>query len=88
MTPTNNKQAKADRAAAKLRAKQDAEKAAAKKKAAETTAKAALIPMPVPVLPIPLSKEEKLNQLLAHYKSDQITPEEYHKQRAAILAEP
>jgi hypothetical protein len=44
--------------------------------------------MLAPALPIPLSKEERLSQLLAHYKADQITPQEYHTQRAAILAEP
>jgi hypothetical protein len=35
-----------------------------------------------------LSKAEKLQKLLAQYKADQITPEEYHTQRAAIVAEP
>ena len=37
---------------------------------------------------VPLSKEERLRWLLVRYKADQITPEEYHTQRAAILAEP
>lgn len=75
MTPVNNKQAKA---------KQEAVVAATKPEANAPEPK----PMPVPALPIPLSKAEKLNQLLAHYKADQITPEQYHTQRAAILAEP
>ena len=35
-----------------------------------------------------LSKDERLMLLLARYKADQITPEQYHTQRAAIIAEP
>jgi hypothetical protein len=35
-----------------------------------------------------MAKEQELQALLEKYKADQITPEEYHKQRAAILAEP
>ena len=34
------------------------------------------------------SKEVRLQQLLVRYKADQITPEEYHTLRAAIIAEP
>jgi hypothetical protein len=45
-------------------------------------------PMEAPALPISSSKEDQLQALLAKYKADQITPEEYHKQRAAILAQP
>lgn len=39
-----------------------------------------------PPLPINLSKEQKLDWLTQQYKADQITPEQYHEQRAAILA--
>jgi hypothetical protein len=39
-------------------------------------------------LPISATKEERLAELLRQYKADTITPEQYHKQRAAILAEP
>jgi hypothetical protein len=46
------------------------------------------IPMAAPAAPVSLSKEEKLQILLDHYKADQVSPEEYHKQRAAILAAP
>jgi hypothetical protein len=35
-----------------------------------------------------MTKEEQLQELLGKYKADQISPEEYFKQRAAILAEP
>ena len=41
-----------------------------------------------PALPIAASKEERLQALLEKYKADQISPEEYHQQRAAILAQP
>ena len=41
-----------------------------------------------PALPISGSKEMRLQALLQKYQSDQVSPEEYHKQRAAILAEP
>jgi hypothetical protein len=45
-------------------------------------------PIAAPVLPITASKEDRLAALLMKYKADQISPEEYHTQRAAILAEP
>jgi hypothetical protein len=34
------------------------------------------------------AKEQKLNELLNQYRADQITPQQYHEQRAKILAEP
>jgi len=46
------------------------------------------VPIVAPALPISMTKEQRLQALLAKYKADQINPEEYHKQRAAILAEP
>jgi hypothetical protein len=36
----------------------------------------------------PQTKEQKLQLLLVQYKKDQITPLQYHEQRAAILAGP
>jgi len=39
-----------------------------------------------PPLPISAEKQQKLHELLAKYQADQITPDEYQKQRAAILA--
>src|SRR5690606_37701013 len=33
-------------------------------------------------------KERKLAELLRRYKADEITPREYHQERAKILAEP
>jgi hypothetical protein len=53
---------------------------------------AVMNPRPVPIiapgLPVSLSKEQRLQTLLMLYKADQITPEQYHTKRAAILAEP
>ena len=46
------------------------------------------IPMVAPALPVSPSKEEKLKALLSRYLADQVTPEQYHEQRAAILAAP
>jgi len=47
-----------------------------------------LKPIVAPPLPISVAKEARLQGLLEQYKADQITPKEYHNQRAAILAEP
>jgi hypothetical protein len=47
-----------------------------------------LKPIAAPALPISASKADRLAALLSKYKADQLTPEEYHQQRAAILAEP
>jgi hypothetical protein len=44
-------------------------------------------PIAAPDLPISASKEAQLRDLLSKYKADLITPEEYHRQRAAILAQ-
>ena len=57
-----------------------------------TPATAAAVPgyQPIQVPPSSLTgtKEARLATLLQQYKTDQITPEQYHKQRAAIIAEP
>jgi len=45
-------------------------------------------PVAAPPLPISASKQDRLAALLQKYQADQITPDEYHSQRAAILAEP
>jgi len=44
-------------------------------------------PIEPPPAAISGTKSGKLAELLRQYRADQITPEEYHKQRAAILAE-
>jgi hypothetical protein len=36
----------------------------------------------------PLTKQQRLAELLERYRADQLTPSEYHAERARILAEP
>jgi len=45
-------------------------------------------PIVAPPLPISAAKQAQLNTLLDMYKADRITPANYQKQRAAILAGP
>jgi hypothetical protein len=47
-----------------------------------------LTPLPPPPLPISADKQRRLADLLVKYQADTITPEQYHQQRAKILAEP
>jgi len=47
-----------------------------------------LKPIMAPPLPISPAKDAQLQALLARYKADQITPEQYQTTRAKILAEP
>ena len=47
-----------------------------------------LMPVPPPPPPISAGKQAQLDQLLTKYKADQVSPDEYQKQRAAILAQP
>jgi hypothetical protein len=56
------------------------------RKAPEPRPMYALPPGPPP--PVSTEKVQKLNALLEQYKADQITPEQYHEQRAKILAGP
>ncbi len=55
-----------------------------------STALIASTPLVMEVPPDPLSgsKAARMAELLQLYKADQITPKEYHTQRAAIIAEP
>ena len=50
--------------------------------------KAGLKPITSPALPISAAKQAQLYTLLELYKADRITPADYQKQRAAVLAEP
>ena len=45
-------------------------------------------PMEAPASSLPAGKEQRLQTLLEQYKADQITSEQYHEQRAKIIAEP
>jgi hypothetical protein len=47
-----------------------------------------LKPIKAPPLPVSAVKEAQLQALLERYKVNQITPEQYHTERAKILAEP
>lgn len=44
--------------------------------------------MEVPLSPLTGSKATRMAELLQRYNADQISPKDYHTQRAAILAEP
>jgi hypothetical protein len=44
-------------------------------------------PLPAPALPISNDKQQRLKDLLSKYRADEITPEQYHQERAKILAE-
>ena len=41
-----------------------------------------------PLLPVTVNQQSQLLDLLAKYKANQISPEEYYKRRAEILAQP
>jgi hypothetical protein len=45
-------------------------------------------PLQGPPPAVAADKEQRLRELLGKYRADQVTPEEYHQQRAKILAEP
>lgn len=47
-----------------------------------------LKPIEAPLLPVSATQQAQLQALLTKYKANQITPEEYHNQRAEILAQP
>jgi hypothetical protein len=47
-----------------------------------------LKPIEAPPLPISAAKQSQLDTLLDLYKTDRISPADYQKQRAAILAQP
>jgi len=101
-TPTPAAQAAtaASQAKSQAEALEDAERAAQQQAAAEAKAnrkrgKAASFktappfqPLQGPALPISADKQQRLNELLRKYQIDEITPEQYHQQRASILAEP
>jgi hypothetical protein len=86
ITPQNDAQTEQLRQALHERMEKDA----AAEKVTPTIAKpapVAPVPMAAPALPITATKEQKLDALLQQYKADAITPQQYHEQRAKILAE-
>jgi hypothetical protein len=78
MTPVNGE----------AKAQKEAAKKAAVKAALAASAAPEMKPIVAPASPISASKEQRLQELLAKYKADQVSPNEYQIQRAAILAEP
>ncbi len=58
------------------------------KPAAKVEAAVSLTPLEGPASNLPATKEMALQTLLEQYKADKISSEEYHQQRAKILAEP
>jgi hypothetical protein len=59
-----------------------------KPKVRRAPAATAFDPIPAPPSTLPASKEARLAELLKQYQADTLTPEQYHKERAKILAEP
>jgi hypothetical protein len=44
-------------------------------------------PLQGPASALPSAKQQRLSDLLRRYRADQISPQEYHDERAKILAE-
>jgi hypothetical protein len=83
------------KAEAKARKEAEAKAKAEQSKPAPTAPKAqadkkapAFKPIERPSLSIAADKEQRLTELLQKYKAEEIAPEQYHKERAKILAEP
>jgi len=45
-------------------------------------------PLEGPPAPVTASQRQRLDELLTRYRADQVTPEQYHQERAKILAQP
>ena len=45
-------------------------------------------PIPGPGTAVSADKQQRLAELLRKYKADEISPEEYHQQRAKVMSEP
>jgi hypothetical protein len=58
------------------------------KKPTKVTGTSAFPPIEGPASSVSAEKQARLDELLRKYRADQVTPEEYHQQRAKILAEP
>jgi len=65
-----------------------AQKQPEKKPTPAPHAPAVFVPIEGPASSIAIGKQQRLEELLGRYKSDTITPEQYHNERAKILAEP
>jgi hypothetical protein len=79
------------KAKAEAEAKKKAEKANAEQSGTHASASkkgAAVQPIEAPPLPISADKQQRLQELLKKYKAEELTPDQYQKERAKILAEP
>jgi hypothetical protein len=83
---TNTAPAKAKSTASKSEAKPAVEKAP--KKPAAVKNAPVFPPIQGPASPVSADKQQRLAELLRKYKADELTPEEYHVQRAKIMGEP
>jgi hypothetical protein len=79
------KRAKAEKEAAKAAEKSPAISQSSTNSVNNPAVNSGFTPMESPPLPISADKQMQLQTLDAKYKADQITPEEYFKQREAIL---
>jgi hypothetical protein len=76
------------RAAAEAQAQTATQREAAMAGAISPSQQPRLKPMEAPPLPISAAKQTQLDTLLDLYRADRISPSDYQKQRAAILAAP
>ncbi len=83
---TNTAPAKPKPTASKPEAKPAVEKAP--KKPAAVKGAPVFPPIQGPPSPVSVDKQQRLAELLRKYKADELTPEEYHVQRAKIMSEP
>jgi len=51
-------------------------------------AKPAAAKIEAPASPLPVTKQDRLAELLRRYKADELSAQDYHSQRATILAQP
>jgi hypothetical protein len=73
-------------AAAEAKAQKEAQRRAEKATAANRTTR--FPPTEAPPVPFSADKQSRLAELLRKYQADELTPEQYHAERARILAEP
>jgi hypothetical protein len=93
LKPADAKRAAREAAAAEKKRLADEVKASQANSAKRTTAvtpeaKPVFTAVEAPPSSVPATKQARLDELLGKYKADLITAEQYHNERAKILAEP
>jgi hypothetical protein len=98
--PNLSKAEQKKQAAAEAKARKEAQREAARaaadqartgeapKKAATSNRPDRFKSIQAPPLPISAEKQQRLAELLGKYRSNELTPEQYHEARAKVLAEP